>query len=138
MRATMTRFQSNFLVHPSSTKVDRFLLLLNSSGIARCSEILAACADFHTDQYDESAIDDLCGHLVAKQFLTKWQCEKLRAGKWKGFWLDNYRLLSELKRTEKDRTYLAEEYPSGRRVAIVVTPPPRQDGQVDYRVEELS
>jgi hypothetical protein len=124
--------------HPASTAVDRFLLLLNLSGLSRCSDVVAACAGFETNRTDESALDDLCNHLLAKQFLTQWQCDKLRAGKFKGFWLDSYCLLDFLEKTNGTSRYLAKQWPSGRRVAIVVTPPKvRPDGQVDYRVEEL-
>jgi hypothetical protein len=78
---------------------------------------------------------------MATQVLTDWQCNKLRQGKWKGFWLDNFCLLTDLDKNDMERTYLAQEWPSGRRVHLVVTPPnikPWVDGNPIYRVEELS
>jgi len=133
--------QSHFWVHPASTEVDRFLVLLNSSGIIRCSEVLSACAGFDVSRTDNMALDDLCSHLIATQVLTDWQCNKLRQGKWKGFWLHNFCLLTDLNNNDVERTYLAQEWPSGRRVRLVVTPPiikPLVDGYPVYRVEELS
>ena len=34
----------------------------------------------------------LCEHLIAKGALTQWQCENLRAGKYKGFFVGEFKL----------------------------------------------
>jgi hypothetical protein len=123
----------------SFSGIDKFLLLLFASGLLTFSELRDACAGFDVKRIDDTSLDDLCQHLIAKNAITPWQVDKLRQGKWKGFWLDHYRLLSQTGRAETETTYLAEEWPSGRQVALVVTPPKvRKEGQPLYRVEELA
>jgi serine/threonine-protein kinase len=125
---------------PWSTKIDKFLALVVSSHIVELSTLAAACTDFSTNSTDESAISDLCRHLIGKGLLTEWQCEKLCEGKWKGFWLDNYCLLAELNRSGEGTAYLAKEWRTEKQVALVVSPPkikPWVNGHPFYRVEEL-
>jgi serine/threonine-protein kinase len=121
----------------SFSRIDEFLLLLFASGLLTFSELRDACAGFDVNRVDDTSLDDLCKYLIANEAITPWQLDKLRQGKWKGFWLDQYRLLGHIDKAECETTYLAEEWPSGRQVALVVTPPKvRKDGQPLYRVEE--
>ncbi|HEY3395695.1 MAG TPA: hypothetical protein VGK58_23535 [Lacipirellulaceae bacterium] len=123
---------------PWSTKVDKFLALALTSRIVGLNTLTAACADFSTNRLNAGALDELCSHLIAKQVLTEWQCEKLRLGRWKGYLIDDYCLLNELDGTNTAKRYLAKELSTGRQVAFVFTPRAfRPDGQVDYRIEEL-
>jgi hypothetical protein len=123
-----------------STEIDQFLALVLASHLVDQASLTKACADFCVERTDAGAVDELCRYLVANQTLTDWQCDKLRQGKWKGFWLDNYCLLKQLGKGDATSTYLAKEWRTGRLVALVVTPPvvsPWIDGQPIYRVEEL-
>jgi hypothetical protein len=119
----VTYDQQSFEYVSVATEVDRLLALILSSGLVRFSELRAACVDFDTDRTDHTAFDDLCKHLIAKGTLTEWQCDKLRQGKWKGFYLDDYCLIDHLGVTETTTTYLAKNVETGKRVAITITPP---------------
>ena len=120
-----------------ATAIDKFLELLQRSGLATSSEIVAGCADFPISRKDGQGIDELCRHLVGKRVLTTWQCEKLRQGKWKGFFLDGYCLLRHLGKDETSAIYLCREVTTGKYMAMRVTPPTHaQDGQFHYELQE--
>jgi eukaryotic-like serine/threonine-protein kinase len=106
-----------------ANEVDRLLGLILSSGLVQFSELRAACADFDTDRTDSTAVDDLSEHLIANGTLSEWQCSKIRQGRWKGFYLDEYCLVDHLGVTETTTTYLARNVETGKRVAITITPP---------------
>ncbi|MCI0335268.1 MAG: hypothetical protein L0228_18825 [Planctomycetes bacterium] len=122
-----------------STQIDEFLALVLASGLVDEAALSEACADLYVDRADPEAVDALCRYLIANDTLTEWQCDKLRKKKWKGFWLDEYCLLKQLGKGDMTSTYLAKERTTGKRVALVVTPPmvsPWVDGPI-YRVEEV-
>ena len=85
------------------------------------------------DRGDDVSLDEFCQHLIANNALTKWQCAKLRKGKWKGFYFDDYCFLEHLSRTDTTTTFLAKEVASDKRVAITFTPP----DLINYMVTEL-
>ncbi len=66
--------------------------------------------------------DDLTTHLLDSGLITNWHCEKLRAGKYKGFLLGKYKLLGHLGTGGMSAVYLAEHRISGHRRAIKVLP----------------
>jgi len=118
------------------TDVDEFLALLVASGLLDRAAIDDACSGFDTD----SGLEELCSHLVGNNMLSKWQCDKLRDGKYKGFFLDNYRFVGHLNVGETTSTFLADDLATGKRVAIEITPPtvvPLRDGKPQYRVTEF-
>jgi hypothetical protein len=85
-------------------------------------------------------VADLCDHLTEKQLLTAWQCGKLDDNKYKGFFLDGFKLLEQVGKDTKSTAYLVEEVATGRRLAMVVTPPaliPNWDGRIQYEIHEL-
>ncbi|TWT36274.1 Serine/threonine-protein kinase PrkC [Posidoniimonas corsicana] len=60
--------------------------------------------------------------LIEAEMLTKWQSEKLLAGKHKGFRLGKYKLLGQIGKGGMSSVYLAEHVMMKRRVAIKVLP----------------
>src|SRR6476620_5223771 len=123
-----------------STEIDRFLTFVLLSGLCSFASLSNACSDFDTKRTDEVAVADLSSHLVRKKLLTEWQCWKLLAGKWKGFFLDGYRLLDQIGKDAVSSSYLVETVSTGRRMAMVVTPPgldPNYDGRIHYEIREL-
>jgi hypothetical protein len=102
--------------------VDQFLGLLLCSELASFSEVQNACAGFDTSRRDEQALNELCEYLVERKVLTKWQCGKLRSGKWKGFVDGGYRFRSLIKTEDsKNSVMSADRISTGERVAVKVT-----------------
>ncbi|MBX3432677.1 MAG: protein kinase [Pirellulales bacterium] len=60
--------------------------------------------------------------MISTGLLTEWQCEKLLAGKHKGFILGKYKLLRHLGKGGMSQVYLAEHMLMKRKVAIKVLP----------------
>ncbi|TWT95896.1 Serine/threonine-protein kinase PrkC [Botrimarina colliarenosi] len=66
--------------------------------------------------------DKVAEMLVADGLLTRWQADKLLAGKHRGFRLGKYKLLGEIGKGGMSHVYLAEHVLMERRVAIKVLP----------------
>jgi serine/threonine-protein kinase len=68
---------------------------------------------------------ELADLLIAADVLTRWQADKLLAGKHRGFKLGKYKLLGQIGKGGMSHVYLAEHVLMRRRVAIKVLPPKR-------------
>jgi serine/threonine-protein kinase len=82
------------------------------------------------DALSEIAVEDMNAIEVARHFireglLTKWQCQQLLDGRYKGFLLGKYKLLDQLGRGGMSMVYLAEHTVMRRKVAIKVLPKSR-------------
>jgi hypothetical protein len=120
-RTSTAPFRPTFSFAPIGNEIDRFLGLLLASGIAHFSELWDVCSDFDFHRNDSNALADLCTHLIAKQVVTAWQCDKLKSGKWKGFYLDGYKLLGPTNSEEPaGPKFLAVDVTTGQQVTLVV------------------
>src|SRR3954465_6021872 len=75
--------------------------------------------------HGEAALEDqnrLAELLIHENLLTRWQADKLLAGKHKGFRLGKYKLLGQIGKGGMSSVYLAEHELMKRRVAIKVLP----------------
>ena len=63
--------------------------------------------------------------FIDQNLITHWHCEKLTAGKYRGFFLAKYKLLKLLGTGGMSSVYLAEHTLMHRKVAIKVLPPKR-------------
>ncbi len=79
----------------------------------------------------EPSPEKIADYLVAKNFLTRWQADKLLEGRHKGFFLGKYKLLDHLGTGGMSSVYLAEHVLMKRRVAIKVLPH-RRVGESSY------
>jgi eukaryotic-like serine/threonine-protein kinase len=105
----------------ASNECNRFLVLVLASGLTSYSELQDACRDFDTDRTDKKALDDLASQLVKREALTQWQCDKLRAGKWKGFYMDNYKLIGPVEPCDQaNNKYMAEDISTHKAVTLRV------------------
>jgi serine/threonine protein kinase len=68
---------------------------------------------------DQSRLADL---LIEENLITRWQADKLLAGKHKGFRLGKYKLLGQIGKGGMSTVYIAEHEMMKRRVAIKVLP----------------
>lgn len=99
------------------------LELLERSGIADDSELKGAL-----DSLSEKAsgrvvqAKELAVHLIDSGVITQWHADKLLAGKYKGFFLDKYKLLGLLGTGGMSSVYLAEAKNTGQKRAIKVLP----------------
>jgi eukaryotic-like serine/threonine-protein kinase len=129
---------------PWSTPIDRFLALTLASGLLRTDDLQNALDDFGRDATVSADNDDalvtFCDYVIAHDILTQWQCDKLRNGQYKGFFLDGFKILDYTGTGESYSTFLAEDSATKRHVALIITPPalsPFKDGRIDYRVVEI-
>jgi eukaryotic-like serine/threonine-protein kinase len=86
---------------------------------------LTAFLDKVTREHGEAVFDDhnrLAELLIADNLVTRWQADKLLAGKHKGFRLGKYKLLGQIGKGGMSSVYLAEHELMKRRVAIKVLP----------------
>jgi serine/threonine protein kinase len=76
-------------------------------------------------EHGEAALEDqnrLAELLIQENLVTRWQADKLLAGKHKGFRLGKYKLLGQIGKGGMSSVYLAEHELMKRRVAIKVLP----------------
>lgn len=122
---------------PHTTEIDKFVALLMASGLTHFADLHNAVTGFDTARTDATAIEDLCEHLKSKEALTDWQCGKLRSGKYKGFFVDGYCLLSQIGKTETTSTYAAKEVSTGKVVSMTFTPLAVTNGKMEYELGDL-
>ena len=110
-----------------SLSSDRFLELVASSKLVEESA-LAKLEKRVRDQLDgrlPNRVEKLSNLLVRQGLLTDWHVEKLLAGKYKGFFLGNYKLLGHIGTGGMSSVYLAEHTRMGDQRAIKVLPKSR-------------
>ncbi len=86
---------------------------------------LTAFLEKVTREHGEAVLEDqnrLADLLIADNLVTRWQADKLLAGKHKGFRLGKYKLLGQIGKGGMSSVYLAEHELMKRRVAIKVLP----------------
>lgn len=89
---------------------------------------LTAFLEKATAAHGEAALEDqnrLADLLIEEGLITRWQADKLLAGKHKGFRLGKYKLLGQIGKGGMSSVYLAEHELMKRRVAIKVLPQSR-------------
>jgi serine/threonine protein kinase len=108
------------------TKVtaNKLLDLVRRSGLVD-EPRLTTFLDKATAEHGDGLLDDqdrLAELLIRAGLLTRWQADKLLAGKHKGFRLGKYKLLGQIGKGGMSSVYLAEHEMMKRRVAIKVLP----------------
>jgi hypothetical protein len=123
-----------------SDDIDDFCALLVRSNLAT-EEQMAVLARRFRDEFLSATslpkiITSFCTFLVGTGILTTWQCEKLRNGKWKGFFdLKNFTILDDLGGDADLWYFLARDDVDGGIVRLAVTPRNKCKGnEVEFRV----
>jgi len=103
---------------------ERFCELLTRSGLLSGAEVSAALEELRSTLSPGETLEarKISDHLVATGRITPWQAEQILQGRYKGFFLKNYKLLSHLGSGGMSNVYLAEHLLLNRRVAIKVLP----------------
>ena len=100
-----------------------FIANLERSGIVAPEELEPALETLDKNTINQpSGLEQLKRHLVESGLITEWQCKKLSAGKYKGFFLGKYKLLRHLGSGGMSTVYLAENKITGQKRAIKVLP----------------
>ena len=100
-----------------------FLSLVERSGIVVKSRLKAALAKLGEKQSGQKvSATKLAEHLVDSGLITDWHVEKLRNGKYKGFFLGKFKLLGHLGTGGMSSVYLAQHNISEKTRAIKVLP----------------
>lgn len=105
-------------------KADHFLDLAQKSGLVDPGQLERFLAGFREQRGGESSdeAEQIASGLVESGLMTRWQADQILAGRYKGFFLGKYKLLSHLGSGGMSHVYLAEHPLMHRRVAIKVLP----------------
>ena len=108
----------------SMISVPHFLEIIRRSGLvesARLDEIVAEIeSEAPAERLENSTF--LAEQFVRKYVLTAWQAKQLLKGRYKGFFLRQYKMLGHLGSGGMSSVYLAEHVLMQRRVAVKVLP----------------
>lgn len=77
--------------------------------------------------------------IVGKNAVTKWQCKQLLEGRYKGFYLDQYKLVDCLGFDDKCTRYVADDLNAEKKVVLAVVmrrPIIAKQKNYEYTVEE--
>ena len=97
---------------------DSFLALLNKSGLLPAETIAAALERFRLGE--EVATKELARAFVREGLVTRFQAERLLEGRYRGFFIDRYKILEILGAGGMACLYLAEDMRTSERVALKV------------------
>lgn len=108
-------------------KVESFIDLVRRSELVEGDRLKEVLGELENKAGPLAADDSrvVSEHLRDSGLLTRWQCDKLLAGRHKGFFLGKYKLLDHLGTGGMSAVYLAEHVHMHRRVAIKVLPQAR-------------
>jgi hypothetical protein len=88
----------------------------------------------------QNAITEFCSFLIAGDRITEWQCEKLKLGRWKGFYFDDHYVLLEQVGKGGDNassyysSYKARDIRTNKHVCLFIRPLRYTGGYIEYRV----
>lgn len=105
--------------------VESFLQVVRQSGLIDKDQLAKLLQEYEARGVDVTKSQAIAEALIADDVITRWQAEKLLAGKHKGFTLGKYKLLDLLGKGGMSSVYLAEHVLMKRRCAIKVLPSKR-------------
>ncbi|MBC7820087.1 MAG: protein kinase [Planctomycetaceae bacterium] len=105
--------------------VESFLQVVRQSGLIDKDQLQKLLQQYEARGVDVTKSQSIADALIGDEVVTRWQAEKLLAGKHKGFSLGKYKLLDLLGKGGMSSVYLAEHVLMRRRCAIKVLPSKR-------------
>jgi eukaryotic-like serine/threonine-protein kinase len=126
---------------PSINDVNDFAVLAVRSGLISKERLSALISESReTERNTGVGVGELAALvelLTSRGILTPWQCQKLREGKFKGFLLDQYRLLDHLRDDDSYNYYLALNTASRERLVLRIHQPKGWwFGKIRYDVDD--
>jgi hypothetical protein len=122
-----------------------FSELLLASGLVNESVLRTLTNDFRAQvarqKLPDESLTTFNSYLVGSGFLTCWQCGMLREGRYKGFFLDEFKLLDCFGPDDKVTRFLAVHGLTSQRVVLAVTPysvARGSNGESLYTVEDYN
>jgi len=107
----------------SELSAKSFLELVQKSGLVPADKLKQALSELSKRAAGKPVqLEELSQFLISAGLITQWHHDKLLTGKFKGFFLGQYKLLSLLGTGGMSTVYLAEHSLSGQRRAIKVLP----------------
>ena len=106
------------------SSVPQFIDMLRRSGLVESAKLDETLAVIESE-YDAEHLEDstfIADQLVRRYIITAWQSRQLFKGRYKGFFLRQYKILGHLGSGGMSAVYLAEHVLMQRRVAIKVLP----------------
>jgi hypothetical protein len=99
---------------------DHFAELLMKSGLVQRQHYEAWRSKRSETSF--SCASDLADSIVADGLITRWQADKLLAGRWKGFYFEGFVITGHVRVEEEEKAsiFTATDAASGRRVALNV------------------
>jgi hypothetical protein len=119
-------------------RLERLICLLRKSQLCAEQQIVQVVSSFERERGDIAsgdAVTQFCDFIVSKNIVTAWQCDNLKAGRFRGFYLDDYLLLEVVGQDNTLRSYRARDLRDGTTVRLVVAAKKRQSPYSAYRVE---
>jgi hypothetical protein len=106
--------------------IQNFNKLLLASGLVSEEKLATLINDFlgpHPDNPPFYTVDDFSQFLVANKVITEWQADKLKEGRYKGFFIDHYILADHIRNDEVEdkkwyATYLVFDTQNNRYVQL--------------------
>jgi hypothetical protein len=121
------------------TQLEHFIDLLRQSALCTEQQVGELIGKFENERREVTSGDDgvsqFCRFLIGTNAVTAWQCEKLKMGKWKGFYLDDYVLLEQDGKDYSYSYYRARDTRDRSIVRLIVTPMNQTGGKIEYRVD---
>ncbi len=99
-----------------------FVDRIRKSSLVDSESLRQALKSFSGDRADKL---EFARYLIRRDLLTKWQCQQILEGRYKGFFLGKYKLLETLGRGGMSMVYVAEHTGMQRKVAVKVLPKSR-------------
>ena len=103
------------------SETDKFVVTLLKSGLLDKLCVLDARRAVKAKTESSTELENLCSHLVSNGLITQWQCDKLRVGKHRGFFVDEYKIVDHIGKDYVSTTYMAVNIKSGERIGLRFT-----------------
>lgn len=103
---------------PAVQAVNSFLELLEQSELLSADEIQTAREQYRLDE--RPSAKHVARKLLKEKLITRYQAERLLAGRTRGFRIDHYQVLDILGFGGMGRIYIAKDCETGKRVALKV------------------
>jgi hypothetical protein len=118
--------------------LEPFVSLIRASHLIDDAQLNQCLTEF-IQQYSDNdhhfaKLDVFKEFLISRSLLTRWQCDKLSAGKYKGFYLEDFVLLDHLGTEQSGSLFSARDRRNGETVTLEVTMPAPGSSEIRYQV----